>query len=218
VLGQEGAVIAAPFRVSGMGFATFDTSHKGPIMTEITRVPLQPIAKGALTKLWIGVAALIALGGAAAFETRLRDVKVDVITPGKGAMVTTADMVMISYSGRLNNGKEFDRGDRVPFPVEGVIPGFSRALQQMQKGGKYHVFIPARLAYGAVEKRNEQTGEVSIPANSDLTFDIELVDVKNAAEVMRQRMLIQQLEQQMRGHGGAAVGGAAGGEAPPQPQ
>jgi hypothetical protein len=53
-------------------------------------------------------------------------------------------------------------------------------------GGKYHVYIPSRLAYGE-EKHNQMTGEVSIPANSDLVFDIELVDFKNGAEIERQR-------------------------------
>jgi len=183
-------------------------------MTEITRVALQPIAKGAIAKLWLGVAVAIALGGAVAYETRQKGLEVDTVKAGTGASPTVSDYVLVNYVGHLASGKEFDRGDHVPIPVQGVIPGFSKALQQMQKGGKYHVFIPARLAYGAAEQRNQQTGEVSIPANSDLTFDIDLVDYKSAAEVLRQRMLMQQMQQQMQG--GAAPGGVPGGaEMPP---
>jgi FKBP-type peptidyl-prolyl cis-trans isomerase FkpA len=184
-------------------------------MTEITRVPLQPIAKGALGKLWLGVVLAVALGGAVAYETRQKGLEVDTVKPGSGASPTQSDFVLVSYVGHLANGKEFDRGERVPIPVQGVIPGFSKALQQMQKGGKYHVFIPARLAYGAQEQRNQQTGEVSIPANSDLLFDIELVDYKSGAEVMRQRAMMQQLQRQLQGAGGA--GGAPGGADVGQP-
>jgi FKBP-type peptidyl-prolyl cis-trans isomerase FkpA len=184
-------------------------------MTEITRVPLQPIAKGALTKLWIGVIAAVALGGAVAYETRQKGLDIQTVTPGKGAKPTASDYVLVNYVGHLASGKEFDRGDHVPIPVQGVIPGFSKALQQMQKGGKYHVYIPARLAYGASEQRNQQTGEVSIPANSDLIFDIDLIDYKSGEEVMRQRMMMQQLQQQLRGAGGGAAP-AGPDAAPPQ--
>jgi FKBP-type peptidyl-prolyl cis-trans isomerase FkpA len=182
-------------------------------MTEITRVPLAPVAKGALSKLWIGVILAVALGGAVAYGTRQKGLQVDTVTAGKGASPTASDYVLINYVGHLVNGKEFDRGEKMPIPVQGVIPGFSKALQLMQKGGKYHVFIPARLAYGATEKRNETTGEVTIPANSDLVFDIDLLDYKNAQEVMRQRMMMQQLQQQMQG--GAGAPGAPGASAAP---
>jgi FKBP-type peptidyl-prolyl cis-trans isomerase FkpA len=187
-------------------------------MTEITRVPLQPIARGALGKLWLGVVLALALGGAVAYETRQKGLEVDTVKAGSGPSPTQSDFVLVNYVGHLANGKEFDRGDRVPIPVQGVIPGFSRALQQMQKGGKYHVFIPARLAYGAQEQRNQQTGEVSIPANSDLIFDIDLVDYKSGAEVMRQRAMMQQLQRQLQGAGGAPGGAPGAPDAGPPPQ
>ena len=184
-------------------------------MTDITRVPLPPVAKGALTKLWLGVVLAVALGGAVAFESQQKGLKVETEKAGAGPSPAVTDYVLVNYVGHLANGKEFDRGEHVPIPVQGVIPGFSKALQQMQKGGKYHVFIPARLAYGPSEQRNQQTGEVSIPANSDLAFDIELVDFKSQADVMRQRALMQQLQQQMQSRGAAGgAGGAAPGAAP----
>ncbi|KUR74914.1 FKBP-type peptidyl-prolyl cis-trans isomerase [Novosphingobium sp. FSW06-99] len=182
-------------------------------MTEITRVPLQPIAKGAIGKLWLGVVLAVALGGAVAFETRQKGLEVVTVKAGSGATPGLSDVVEVNYVGYLANGKEFDRGEHAGIPVEGVIPGFSKALQQMQKGGKYHVVIPARLAYGAKGVTNPQTGEVSIPGNADLTFDIELLDYKSAAELMRERAMIQRLQQQMQG-AGSAPGGAAGGTVP----
>ncbi len=179
-------------------------------MTDITRVPLQPIAKGALGKLWLGVVLAVALGGAVAYGTRVKGLDVVTVKAGSGTSPAAADYVLINYVGRLASGKEFDRGERVPMAVQSVIPGFSKALQAMQKGGSYHVTIPARLAYGAQEQRNQTTGEVSIPANSDLVFDIDLLDYKTGEEVNRQRMLMQQLQQlQRQAPGAGAPDGAA---------
>jgi FKBP-type peptidyl-prolyl cis-trans isomerase FkpA len=177
-------------------------------MTEITRVPLQPIATGSLTKLWGGVAAalLVAAGIAAAGSPPLVDVKT--LAAGSGANPTTEDVVKIDYVGRLKDGKVFDQGQAAVMPVAGVIPGFSRALQQMQRGGKYTVRIPARLGYGAVAAG-------PIPPNSDLVFDVTLIDFMNAKAYQQQMMMMQQLRQ-MQGHGGAPgaapVPGAPAGE------
>lgn len=177
-------------------------------MSEITRVPLQPVAKGALTKLWIGVILALALGGAVAWGTRYQGLEVVTLKAGEGPHPTSGDLVLVNYVGTLANGKEFDRGDRVAMPVEGVIPGFSQGLQKMQRNGKYKLVIPAALGYGAEAKKNPQTGEVVIPANSELTFTVELVDFKSRAEIEQQRRMIQQMQQQMGGGAGGVPGGA----------
>lgn len=170
-------------------------------MSEITRVPLQPVAKGSLTRIWLGVALAVALGSAAAVATRYHGLVVETVKAGQGAMPTPADVVLVNYVGRLANGKEFDRGEKAVMPVEGVIPGFAKGLQQMQRGGKYRIEIPASQAYGANEQKSPATGEVVIPANSDLVFEVELLDFKSAAEIERQRQMIQQMQQQMGGQG-----------------
>jgi FKBP-type peptidyl-prolyl cis-trans isomerase FkpA len=186
-------------------------------MTEITRVPLQPIAKGALGKLWLGVAAAALAAGGLAWATLPKGVDVETIKAGTGPSPTVADVVQINYKGSLENGKVFDQAERAVFPVEGVIPGFTQALEKMQKGGKYKVEIPAELAYGAQEQRNPQTGKVEIPANSDLVFEIELLDFKSRAEVEAQMRMMQQLQAQMQAQqGGAAPKGAT--NPPPMPQ
>jgi FKBP-type peptidyl-prolyl cis-trans isomerase FkpA len=79
----------------------------------------------------------------------------------------------------------------------------------MQRGGKYKLIIPAAMAYGAQEQKNQSTGEVAIPANSDLVFDVELLDFRNQAEIEQQRRAIQQMQQQL--------GGARGGAGAPPP-
>ena len=173
-------------------------------MTEITRVPLQPIAKGAIGKLWIGVAAIALAAGGIAWAALPPAVDVETIRAGSGPSPTIADVALINYRGTLPDGKEFDKGENAVFPLAGVVPGFTKALQQMQRGGKYKVEIPAELAYG-----DKAAG--AIPANTDLTFEIELLDFRNRAEVEQQMRMMQQMQQQ----GGA--GGAGGPPPPPMP-
>ena len=97
----------------------------------------------------------------------------------------------------------FDEQERAAFPLQGVVPGFTKALLQMQKGGKYKVLIPSSLAYG-----DKQAGP--IPPNTDLTFEIELIDFRNRAEIEQQQAMMQQLQQQEHGGRGAPQPGAEG--------
>ena len=177
-------------------------------MTEITRVPLQPIAKGALGKLWLGVAAAVLLAGGVAWATLPPQVQIDTIVAGKGASPTINDVALINYKGTLPDGKVFDESTNAVFPLQGVIPGFTKALEQMQKGGKYKVHIPASLGYG-----DKPAGQ--IPPNTDLTFEIELLDFISGEEYQRQMQMMQQMQQM----GGAPHGapGATPPGAPPQP-
>ena len=184
-------------------------------MTEITRVPLQPIAKGALTKLWLGVAAVALAAGGIAYATMPQSVDVETIKTGTGPSPTVADVALINYKGMLASGKVFDEGKQAVFPLEGVIPGFTQALVKMQKGGKYKVVIPSGLAYGPEDQKNPQTGEVAIPGGSDLTFEIELIDFRSKAEIEAQQRMMQQLQQQMQGGAGAPQERGAGGAGAP---
>ena len=175
-------------------------------MTEITPVPLQPLAKGSLTKLWLGVAAGLMVAGGLAYAAMPAMVQVTAEQKGSGPSPTLDDVVLINYVGTLANGTEFDRAKNAVFPLAGVVPGFTKALLQMQKGGKYKVKIPASLGYG-----DKATGP--IPANSDLLFSIELVDFKSRAEIEQQQRQMQQMQAQQGGHGMHG----AGGPPPPPP-
>lgn len=96
---------------------------------------------------------------------------------GSGAKPAADDVVLINYIGYLAaTGAVFDQGMRSPLPVNGVIPGFSQGLQTMARSGVARFCIPAAMGYGA-----QASGP--IPANSDLVFQIELLDFKTAAEV-----------------------------------
>ncbi|MDR0714347.1 MAG: FKBP-type peptidyl-prolyl cis-trans isomerase [Bacteroidales bacterium] len=100
-----------------------------------------------------------------------------VITAGTGSrQPLSADEVEVMYHGTLPDGTVFDssreRGTPAVFPVSGVIPGFSEALQMMTEGAKWEIYIPAELGYG--ERVNPQSG---IKPNSVLIFEIELLKI-----------------------------------------
>ncbi|QGN55312.1 FKBP-type peptidyl-prolyl cis-trans isomerase [Novosphingobium sp. Gsoil 351] len=183
-------------------------------MTEIHRVPLLPIAKGSLTKIWLGVLVALLVAAGLVWVTRSHDVRVETLVPGNGPSPKIEDVVQINYVAKLTDGTEFDRGQLVPMKLDEVIPGFGQGITRMQKGGKYRLTIPAEKAYGPEEKRNPQTGKVVIPANSDLVFDVDLLDFKTREEIMRQQQMMQQLQQMQGGAGGPPPGAGA----PPPPQ
>src|SRR4030066_834309 len=99
-----------------------------------------------------------------------------VIKEGDGKIPTATDTVTVHYRGTLIDGTEFDtsytRGQPVTFPVKGVVPGFSEALQLMKGGSKWQLFIPSNLAYG------ERGAGDDIGPNSTLIFDLELISIK----------------------------------------
>lgn len=161
-------------------------------MTEITRVPLQPIAKGSLGKLWLGVAAIALAAGGIAWAALPDAVDVQTLVAGAGPSPTIDDVALIKYKGTLPDGKVFDSQEQAVFPLQGVIPGFTKALMQMQRGGKYRIEIPSELAYGS-----KQAGD--IPPNTDLTFEVTLIDFKSRADIEEQQRAMQQMQQGGRG-------------------
>ncbi|MCL5043365.1 MAG: FKBP-type peptidyl-prolyl cis-trans isomerase [Gammaproteobacteria bacterium] len=98
----------------------------------------------------------------------------EVISAGTGATPNASSTVQTHYEGTLINGDVFDssykRGQPAEFPVGGVIAGWTEALQLMQEGAKWRLFIPSNLAYG-------ERAAGSIPPHSTLVFDIELLKV-----------------------------------------
>ena len=108
-------------------------------------------------------------------KTTASGLQYEVLTEGKGTPPKATDTVKVHYRGTLVDGTEFDssykRGQPAEFPVNGVIPGWTEALQLMKPGGKWKLYIPSDLAYG-------EMGRPSIPPNSVLIFEVELLEVK----------------------------------------
>lgn len=187
-------------------------------MTEVTRVPIQPIEKGSLTKLWLGVILAVLLGGSLAWAAAPKGFSVETVVAGEGDFPQDGDMVFVKYRGTLAaTGEVFDESQDIPLPIEGVFPegspfpvedgatidGFYMALQQVQKGGTYEIYIPSDLAYGA-----EPPPGAPIPPNSDLIFELEVIDVMSREVFDRNLSILQRALQ-------AGPGGLGG--PPPAP-
>ncbi|GAB1258627.1 macrophage infectivity potentiator Mip [Aurantivibrio plasticivorans] len=103
-----------------------------------------------------------------------------VIEEGTGAKPSAADTVTVHYRGTLLDGTEFDssysRNQPATFPLNRVIPGWTEGLQQMAEGGKYELYIPGDLAYGAAG------GGAQIGPNATLIFEIELLEIAKQEE------------------------------------
>ena len=101
-----------------------------------------------------------------------------VIEEGEGPSPKAGDTVTVHYRGTLVDGTEFDssyqRGEPATFPLTGVIPGWTEALQLMKKGSKWVIFIPSSLAYG------ERGAGNRIPPNSTLIFEVELISFQES--------------------------------------
>jgi len=99
-----------------------------------------------------------------------------VIKPGTGKKPQATDTVTVNYRGTLTDGTEFDssyrRGKPATFPVSGVIPGWTEALQLMEEGAKWEIVIPSKLAYG------EQGAGQMIGPNATLIFEVELISIQ----------------------------------------
>jgi len=99
-----------------------------------------------------------------------------VIREGTGKTPGPQDTVTVNYRGTLINGNEFDssyrKGKPATFRVDGVIKGWTEALQLMKEGANWQLFIPADLAYG----------ERGALADRTLIFDVELISVKSSEQ------------------------------------
>lgn len=196
-------------------------------MSSVTAVPLRPIAKGALTKLWLGVGLLVAVAGGLAYAgtsgepgasappaqylawngrqsgvvTTPSGLQYKILEPGSGPKPTDEDVVSIGYKGQLRDGSVFDQAPSAQAPVAQMVPGFAEALKLMPKGAKFRVWLPPKLAYG-----DRPPPGSPIPADAVLIFDIEMHQFVSLADLQREMMA--------RGMGGG--GAAPGGEmAPP---
>lgn len=111
-------------------------------------------------------------------KTTASGLQYKVIKEGTGPQPKLTDSVVANYRGTLINGTEFDssykRGQPATFPLNGVIKGWTEALQLMKVGSKYQLFIPPNLAYG------DRAMGPALGPNSTLVFEVELVGIQPA--------------------------------------
>lgn len=108
-------------------------------------------------------------------KTTASGLQYEVLKAGEGVSPDANDKVTVHYHGTLPDGSVFDssveRGEPASFPVNGVIKGWTEALQLMKTGAKWKLFIPSDLAYG------ERGAGGKIGPNQPLVFEVELLEV-----------------------------------------
>ena len=98
----------------------------------------------------------------------------EILESGEGATPGPTDLVTAHYHGTFQDGRVFDssvdRGEPLQLSVNGVIAGWTEALQMMKEGDKWRLTVPPELGYGAA-------GVGPIPGNTTLIFEVELIKV-----------------------------------------
>ncbi|HST36877.1 MAG TPA: FKBP-type peptidyl-prolyl cis-trans isomerase [Allosphingosinicella sp.] len=167
-----------------------------------------------MLKLWLALIVLIAavIGIAWLGTAPLQRIKTEsglqyqVLKAGEGPRMTAADVLVANYTGRTESGTEFDsttsRGQPWVTTVNNIIPGMKEALQLMQAGGRYRVWIPPHLGYGPGRvPRGAPFGE-----NDTLVFEIEVLQIAPGMAQMYEMQQMQQMQQQMQQSQGGAPG------------
>jgi hypothetical protein len=168
----------------------------------ITAVPIHPIKKGSVVKLWLGLGILAAVAialawfGAASpnWLSTPSGLSYQIIAEGHGPRPAASDVATFDYVGRLANGAVFDSSEGkgpAQVPIFGVVPGFAEGLQLMNKGAHYRFRIPPELGYGPQGK------PPTIPPGATIEFDVTLHDFRPlSAEELQQLQMMQQMQQQ----------------------
>lgn len=109
-------------------------------------------------------------GGKDGVVTTASGLQYEVLTAGSGAKPSETDKVTVNYVGTLVDGTEFDKGEKISFVVNQLIPGWIEALPLMPVGSKWKIVVPSDLAYGL-------GGNGHIGPNQTLIFEMELLSV-----------------------------------------
>lgn len=101
----------------------------------------------------------------------------EIIDPGGGAVPTRESMVTVGYTGKFLNGRTFDQNTGYKKKLTELIEGWQIGIPLIKKGGRIKLIIPSAYGYGCNPKKDPY-GNVLIPGNSVLYFDVNLIDIK----------------------------------------
>jgi hypothetical protein len=158
-----------------------------------------PHHKAALTKFWLAILLLAAVGVGLAWigagslrpEVTQSGLEFRVIKEGGGEPITSADAAILDYALTLDDGTVMDtsesHGGPQPFTMDAVFPGFAEAMTKMREGGRYHFTMPKELAF------KDQTPPGF--TGNRLTFDVQVRKIVRGGAAMMQQMQAQQQAQ-----------------------
>lgn len=196
-------------------------------MSEITAVPIRPIARGSVAKLWIALAVLalaaaaLAWWGTAAFQEIAlpSGVRYRAIAEGRGPTITSADVAVLRYKLHVGSVEapviqdSDESGQPFVTTVAEVFPGFGEGLQKMRAGGTYILSLPPGTHATAPPPPGAPFG-----LGDTLVFELSILQIGAGMAAQRQMQQMQQMQQQMQmQQGGAPDGGANGPAGPPAP-
>ncbi|MGQ0659450.1 FKBP-type peptidyl-prolyl cis-trans isomerase [Sphingosinicella sp.] len=187
----------------------------------VTAVPIRPLARGSVLKLWLALIVLCVAGAALAWigtaplqiVTTATGVRIQTLRAGTGATITPADLVAMRYRLTKLDGTQIENSDDMGQPFvassDRVFPGFGEAMAMMQQGGRYRIWLPPG-----------QHAPDPIPPGTPfgredtLVFDVTVLQVAEGMAAM-QRMMGPQGGQPGAAPPGGLPPGAEGGGLPP---
>lgn len=195
-------------------------------MSAVTAVPILPLPKGAILKLWIAILLLVAGGAALAWlgtsplQRHLTEtgVQYQILDEGEGATITSADLVLFHFVARRGDGSVFatsmGREPVTTAPDNSFFPGVGQGLKLMRKGARYRFWLPPSQAF-----QGELPEGAGLDANEVLSFDVQVVDVAPGLAAMQSMMGGMGAPMGADPHGGDPHGGLPPGAemAPPGP-
>lgn len=196
-------------------------------MSAVTAVPIRPLARGAVLKLWIGLLVLaLAAAGLAWWGTRPLQmvtlesgVRYRVMQAGTGPLMTAADVVALRYKLRVGSPgapviqDSDDTGRPLVATTADVFPGFAEGLQQMQAGGRYLLWLPPGQHASGPFPPN-----APFQAGDTLVFEIQVLQIgagqASAYQMQRLQEMMQQRQMQQQGAPPGAAPPPGGGGSP----
>ena len=178
----------------------------------VTAVPIQPLAKGAVTKLWIAIAVLVLAGAGLSWlgtqsmqrATTKSGVQVRVVDEGRGEPVTRADLFALRLRVRVGGPSgellqdTAQSGQPLVVSMDSLPPGIAEGLQSMREGGHYQLWVPQRLAMNGPPPPNAPFGP-----DDKIFFEVNVMQVERGMAALQQLM-------QSQGGAGAPQGGMSG--------
>lgn len=178
-------------------------------MSNVTAVPIRPLAKGSIVKLWIALIVLVLAAGAIAWwgtaplqvTTTQSGLRFRVIHEGTGEPATDQDVVLLRYQLHVTGPSNpviqdsDESGQPVPLSAGSVVPGMAEAIRMMRAGGTYEFWMPPHLGYAGRLPPGAPFGPMDT-----LYFKVRVVQIGRGMAALQQMM-------------GRPQGGPPGGEA-----
>jgi FKBP-type peptidyl-prolyl cis-trans isomerase FkpA len=197
-------------------------------MSAVTAVPLRPLARGSVLKLWIVLALLVAAAaGLAWWGTRWMQVvtldsgvRVQTLRQGHGPVMASPDVIAMRFQIHRNSADGPVLSDSGPEPFAGTVQdlpaGFAEGVQHVQQGGRYLISVPVRVIMAG----QPVPPTARFAADDTLVFEtiVLQVDPGEASAFQMRRLQRMMQQQQMMQQGGGPPGGAPqGGPGSPPP-